>query len=74
LLSKNPDPIQNLRYSDVTRCGSGSDTGVEHGSEKKHFIFNFMQIFRILIYCRWKPVAGNPPKLLITIKMRKFFS
>jgi hypothetical protein len=41
LLLKNPDPLQNLRYSDVTRCGSGSDTGVEHGSEKKHFIFNF---------------------------------
>jgi hypothetical protein len=39
LLSKNPDPLQNLRYSDVTRCGSDSDAGVEHGSEKKTFYF-----------------------------------
>jgi hypothetical protein len=30
-LLKNLDTLQNLRDSDVTRCGSGSDIGVEQG-------------------------------------------
>jgi hypothetical protein len=46
---KNPDPHQNLRDSDVTRCSSGSDTGVELGLEKIHFIFIFPQIFPTII-------------------------
>jgi hypothetical protein len=37
-LLTNLDPLQNLKDSDVTRCGSGSDTGVEHGLEKKNMI------------------------------------
>jgi hypothetical protein len=34
---ENPDPLQNLRDSDVTRCVSGSDTGVEHGFKKMFY-------------------------------------
>jgi hypothetical protein len=46
---KNPDPLKNLRDSDVTRCGSGSDTSVEHRLKKKHFSFNFTQIFPTVV-------------------------
>jgi hypothetical protein len=44
---KNPDLLQNLRDSDENRCGSGSDTGVENGLEKKHFILNLRRFFLV---------------------------
>jgi hypothetical protein len=47
-LLKNPDPLQNLKDSDVTRCGSGSDTVVEHGLEKTFFLY-LTQIFTTVI-------------------------
>jgi hypothetical protein len=39
-LLKNPEPHKNLRHSEVlvTRCGSGSDTGVEHGFQETPFL------------------------------------
>jgi hypothetical protein len=44
-LLKNPDPLQNLRDSDVTRCSSGSDIDVEHGLEINILVLILRRIF-----------------------------